>query len=105
MNIECVVLRIVKMMFVCENEGKEFGVIVFVEGFVEFFFISYFQGIICDDYGYILIFDVNFCQIFLKLIGEVYIEVIGEKRKINGVQFGYELCCVKLYVFDVMFGS
>lgn len=105
MNIERVVGRIVKTMLAREEEGKEFGVIVMAEGLAELLPISYLQGISRDDHGHISIADVNLCQIFAKLVSEAYKEQTGAKRKVTGIQLGYESRCAKPHAFDVMLGS
>jgi 6-phosphofructokinase 1 len=42
---------------------------------------------------------------FSKLIADEYHNQTGKKRKITGLQLGYEARCAKPHAFDVMLGS
>ncbi len=105
MNVDHVVGQIVKMMVVRENEGKDYGVIVIAEGLAELLPMSYLEGIPRDDHGHISISHVNLCRVFARLIQERYRQVTGRKRKVTGLQLGYESRCAKPHAFDVMLGS
>jgi len=105
MNVEEVVKRVVKTMRARENEGKEFGVIVMAEGLAEFLPMSYLQGVSRDEHGHIAISQLNLSRMFSKLIAEEYNAQTGKKRKITGLQLGYEVRCAKPHAFDVMLGS
>ncbi len=105
MNLELVVSRIVKTMLAREEEGKEYGVVVIAEGLAEMLPIKFLEGIPRDDHGHISISEVSLGQMFAKLVGTEYEKQTGRKRKINGVQLGYEARCAKPHAFDVMLGS
>jgi len=105
MNVEEVVKRVVKTMRARENERKEFGVIVMAEGLAEFLPTSYLQGVSRDEHGHIAISQLNLSRMFSKLIAEEYHNQTGKKRKITGLQLGYEARCAKPHAFDVMLGS
>lgn len=105
MNVERVVDRIVRMMVAREKEGKEFGVIVMAEGLAEYLPMQYLDGVARDDHGHISISDINFGRLFSKLVAQAYHEKTGRKRKVNGLQLGYEARCAKPHAFDVMLGS
>ena len=105
MNMEAVVGRIVKTMQAREQEGKPFGVIIVAEGLAEFLPYEYLEGISRDDHGHIAISDVNLSRLMSKLIAKAYEEATGSKRKVTGLQLGYEARCSKPHAFDVMLGS
>ncbi|HEX4143096.1 MAG TPA: 6-phosphofructokinase [Pirellulales bacterium] len=106
MNVEEVVNRLVATMVTREqNEGKEFGVMVLAEGLAEYLPMSYLQGVPRDEHGHIATSQLNLCRLFSKLIAEKYTQVTGNRRKITGLQIGYEARCSVPHAFDVMLGS
>ena len=105
MDIDAVIGQIVKMMLSREQDGKEYGVIVIAEGLAELLPISYLEGIPRDDHGHISISHVNLYQVFARLIAERYKSESGRKRKVTGLQLGYESRCAAPHAFDVMLGS
>ncbi|MCA9200655.1 MAG: 6-phosphofructokinase [Planctomycetales bacterium] len=105
MNMEKVVGRMVKAMKTRDKDGKGFGVIVIAEGLAELLPIKYLEGINRDDHGHIAISEVNLGQLFARLVGKAYQADTGQKRKITGLQLGYESRCAKPHAFDVMLGS
>jgi 6-phosphofructokinase 1 len=105
MNVEHVVNRIVKTMLARDEEKKEFGVIVMAEGLAEFLPMKYLEGIPRDEHGHISIAHVNLSRMFAKLVSEAYNKQTNRKRKVTGLQLGYEARCAKPLAFDVMLGS
>jgi 6-phosphofructokinase 1 len=106
MNMEQVVRRIVATMRTREEvEGKEFGVIILAEGLAEFLPQDYLQGVGRDEHGHISISKVNLCKIFAGLIADEYTRQTGRKRRVTGLQLGYEARCARPHAFDVMLGS
>lgn len=105
MDIDIVLNYMVDLMLTREKEGKEFGVIVMAEGLAEFLPMKYLEGVPRDDHGHIAISEVNLCRRMAKLLASKYAERTGKKRKINGVQLGYEARCTQPHAFDVMLGS
>ena len=106
MNLDEVIKRIVRTMRVREEEeNKEFGVIIMAEGLAEFLPESYLHNIPRDDHGHIAIADVNLGRMFAKLVSKEYERQTGRKRKVTGLQLGYEARCARPHAFDVMLGS
>lgn len=105
MNVPKVVDRIVKTMLAREAEGKEFGVIVMAEGLAELLPEEYLEGVPRDDHGHIAITDIQLGRTFSKWIADAYTAKTGRKRKVTGVQLGYEARCSKPHAFDVILGS
>jgi len=107
MNIDEVVDRIVKVMLAREeNENKEFGVIVMAEGLAEYLPNEKLEGIPRDPHGHIAVSELNLSRFFAKRVSDRY-KVLsgGKKRKVTGVQLGYESRCALPHAFDVMLGS
>ncbi len=106
MNVDQVVGRIYATMKVREeSEGKEYGVIVIAEGLAEYLPMSYLAGVARDDHGHIAISQLNMSRLFARLVAEKYAAETGRKRKVTGLQLGYEARCAKPHAFDVMLGS
>jgi len=106
MKVDKVVKRIVKTMLVREErENKRFGVIVMAEGLAEYLPQSYLEGIDRDDFGHIAISQIDLGRRFAAWIAEEYEKQTGRKRKITGLQLGYESRCAQPHAFDVMLGS
>ena len=105
MKLELVVSRIVKTMLAREAEGKQFGVIVLAEGLAELLPMSYLKGIPRDEHGHISISHVKLATMFAEIVADSYEKETGQKRKVTGVQLGYESRCAKPHAFDVMLGS
>lgn len=105
MYVDKIVERIVKMMIKREKEGRPYGVIVVAEGMAEYLPSKYLAGIERDDHGHIAIADINLGKMLADLIGKAYKAATGKKRKINGLQLGYESRCAPPHAFDVMLGS
>jgi len=105
MVVDKVIDRILKMMLTREKEGKDYGVIVLAEGLAEFLPSSYLEGVPRDDHGHIAIGDINLGRMFAKRIATEYEQATKRKRKVTGVQLGYEARCAKPHAFDIMLGS
>ena len=105
MNMERVVARIVDMMLVREKENKEFGVIIMAEGLAEYLPAADLKGVKRDEHEHIAISQVNLGQRFAQLVMDAYNTRTKRKRKVTGIQLGYESRCAKPHAFDVMLGS
>lgn len=105
MNVEKLIGYIVKAMLVREREGKDFGVIVIAEGLAELLPASHLEGIPRDDHGHISISDISLGRMFSRLIAKAYNKQTNRKRKVTGLQLGYESRCAKPHAFDVMLGA
>jgi 6-phosphofructokinase 1 len=105
MHVERVVGRIVKTMLAREQEGKEFGVVVLAEGLAELLPPSLLDGVPRDEHGHISISHIDLGKRFAALVAKAYEKATGRKRKVKGVQLGYEARCAKPHAFDVMLGS
>ena len=105
MNVDRVVKHMVRVMQAREAAGKEFGVMVMAEGLAELLPMPYLEGIPRDEHNHISIAHVNLGRMFAKLVATQYQKETGHKRKVTGVQLGYEARCARPHAFDVMLGS
>ncbi len=106
MNVEAVVRRIVATMRAREErEGKDFGVIVIAEGLAELLPADQLQNISRDEHGHIAISQVELGRKFAAWVADEYRRQTGRKRKVVGLQLGYETRCARPHAFDVMLGS
>jgi 6-phosphofructokinase 1 len=106
MNLEEVVNRIVRTILVREQkEGKEYGVIILAEGLAEYLSNEKLEGIPRDPHGHIAVSELNLSRLFAERVSKKYKELTGRRRKVTGVQLGYESRCALPHAFDVMLGS
>jgi 6-phosphofructokinase 1 len=106
MDIDETVRRIVATMRVREDsEKKPYGVIVLAEGLAEFLPMSYLKDVPRDEHGHISISHINLCELFSRLVSQEYARQTGKKRRVKGLQLGYEARCARPQAFDVMLGS
>jgi 6-phosphofructokinase 1 len=106
MDIDKVVGKIVRMMRNRqEKEGKEYGVIVLAEGLAEFLSDEVLKDVPRDDHGHISVANVDLGKMFAKRIMAEFTKQTGLKRKVTGLQLGYECRCARPHAFDVMLGS
>ena len=105
MNVDKIVDMIVRAVIAREREGKEFGVIVLAEGLAQFMPAHYLEGVKFDDHGNISLSQTNLARNMTKLVEAEYEHRTGKKRRVTGVQLGYEARCALPHAFDVILGS
>jgi 6-phosphofructokinase 1 len=106
MKVDEVVGRIVRTMRAREErERKPYGVIVMAEGLAEYLPAVYLKNVPRDDHGHIAVSHVDLGRMFARLAAEEYTKQTGRKRKIVGLQLGYESRCARPHAFDVLLGS
>ena len=105
MIVEKIVDQIVRVMIAREAQGKEFGAIVLGEGLAQFMPAKYLQGVKFDDHGNISLSQTHLAQNMTKLVEAEYEKRQGTKRRVTGVQLGYEARCALPHAFDVILGS
>ena len=106
MIVEEVVRRIVKTMRVREEkDSKRFGVIVIAEGLAEYLPNKYLEGVPRDDHGHIAIAQIDLGLMMARLVAKEYQAQTGRKRKVTGLQLGYEARCARPHAIDVILGS
>jgi ATP-dependent phosphofructokinase / diphosphate-dependent phosphofructokinase len=106
MDIDKVVAKMVKMIrYRDENQGKEYGVIVLAEGLAEFLSDEVLKDIPRDDHGHISVAHVDLGKMFARRVAAEFEKQTGKKKKITGLQLGYEARCARPHAFDVLLGS
>ena len=88
-----------------EVEGKEFGVIVLAEGLAEKLPMDLLGEVEYDPFGHIAVAGADLGKKMAKLVAKEFEAQTQRKRKVNGVQLGYETRCTRPIAFDVILGS
>ena len=106
MNIDAVVEKVVRMMrYRRETLGKDYGVVVLAEGLAEYLSDDVLADVPRDDHGHISVAHVDLGKMIARRVISEYEKQTGIKRKITGLQLGYESRCARPHAFDVMLGS
>ncbi|MBU2690086.1 MAG: 6-phosphofructokinase [Candidatus Eisenbacteria bacterium] len=106
LRVEGIVDKIVDMMIWREErEGKLFGTVVLAEGLAELLPEKYIGDIDKDEHGHISIGKIDMGYILAHMVEKEYTRRTGRKRKVTGLQIGYEARCALPHAFDVMLGS
>ena len=106
MNLDAVLDLIVGTMLARERDGKDYGVIVLAEGLAEYLPMEIIKDVSRDDHGHIAVAEVKLYERAVRLIEERYTaRTNGRKRRLRGLQLGYEARCAKPTAFDAMLGS
>lgn len=105
MNIDAVLDLIIGTMLARERDGKEYGVIVLAEGLAEYLPMSIIKDATRDEHGHIAVAEVKLYERCVRLVDQRYTARTGRKRRLRGLQLGYEARCAKPTAFDAMLGS
>jgi 6-phosphofructokinase 1 len=105
MDVAKIVDVIVSTMIAREKEGKGFGVIVLAEGLAQYMPARYLKGVKFDEHGNISLSQTDLARNMTKLVEARYEELQGKKRRVTGLQLGYEARCALPHAFDVILGS
>lgn len=112
MKLDMIVDKIVDLMrYREEQEGKEFGVVVLAEGLASFYPLTLPASeetpieVEYDPFGHISSSSVDLGKRIAKRVAKRFQERAGKKRKVNGVQLGYETRCARPHAYDVILGS
>jgi ATP-dependent phosphofructokinase / diphosphate-dependent phosphofructokinase len=98
--------RIVDLILTREKRhDKHYGTIVLAEGLAELMPDSFLETLPRDEHGHISLGRLDLGKLMAKLVAERYEQVTGRKKKLAGVQLGYESRCAPPHAFDVMLGS
>ena len=92
-------------MLVRNSDQKPFGVVVLAEALVELLPAEHLKGIDRDEHGHVAMAQVDLRRKFAGWVAAAYEKETGEKRRVVGVQVGYESRCAKPHAFDVLLGS
>jgi 6-phosphofructokinase 1 len=105
LSLELLADRIVDLILTRERRGKHYGTVVLAEGLAELLPDRYVSGLAHDDHGHIPLGRMDLGKLVSEVVSERYEKRTGRKKKITGVQLGYESRCSPPHAFDVMLGS
>ena len=97
--------RIVELILTREQRKKHYGTVVLAEGLAEHLSDDYLAGIPRDEHGHISLGNISLGKMVADSVAKRYQERTGRKKKLTGVQVGYESRCAPPHAFDVMLGS
>lgn len=114
-NLNALANRVVDTIIAREKEGKSYGVVVFAEGMGEYFPLEELRKCVSeeefaqlepDPFGHFPVSQIKFTGRIARLVNDLYVERTGKKKKrINSLQFGYEVRCHRPTAFDIILGS
>ncbi|MCL2306144.1 MAG: 6-phosphofructokinase [Planctomycetaceae bacterium] len=113
-DLQKLVDRCVDLVLAREKEGKASFVAVVSEGLAEFLPLSEMKMCLSDDeyrtlkpdsFGHFPVSQLKYSSRLGRLISEEYKKRTGKSKKMNGLQFGYEVRCGIPTAFDVILGS
>lgn len=106
LNVTALCDRIVDLILTRERRhNKHYGTVVLAEGIAELMPDSFLHSAPRDDHGHISLGRMDLGKLMAKLVAERYESRTGRKKKLTGVQLGYESRCAVPHAFDVMLGS
>jgi len=105
LDMNALIDRVVDRILARERRGKHYGTVVLAEGLAELLPDSFIHSLPRDEHGHLSLGRMDLGKLVAKLVGDRYLERTGEKKKITGVQLGYESRCSPPHAFDVMLGS
>lgn len=106
LSLERLADRIVDVMLTrARKHNKHYGVVVLAEGLSELLPPSQLVDVPRDAHGHISLGNIDLGKLVARIVAARYQARTGEKKKINGLQLGYESRCAVPHAFDVMLGS
>jgi 6-phosphofructokinase 1 len=105
LNLDALTDRIVDLIVTRERRGKHYGTVVLAEGMAELLPDSQLSSLPRDEHGHISLGKIDLGKFVAQLVSQRHEERTGRRKKVTGVQFGYESRCSPPHAFDVMLGS
>jgi 6-phosphofructokinase 1 len=101
LDLDALANRIVKLILTRERRGKEYGTVVLAEGLVT---------LLPDEVGdkartHHSLNERGIAKLVAAHVAALYASQTGRKKKITGIQLGYESRCAAPHAFDVLLGS
>ena len=97
--------RIVDLILTREKRKKYYGTVVLAEGLAELLSEQHLQDVPRDEHGHISLSKINLGKLVADTVAERFEARTGRKKKLTGIQVGYESRCSPPHAFDVMLGS
>ena len=105
LSLDALVDRVVDLILTREKRGKHYGTIVLAEGLAECLPEKQIQGLPRDEHGHLSLGRIDLGKLVAQLATRRYEQRTGRKKKVTGLQLGYESRCAPPHAFDVMLGS
>jgi 6-phosphofructokinase 1 len=97
--------HIVNLILTRERRDKHYGTVVLAEGLAELLPKPILEDLPRDEHGHIGLGRMDLGKFIAMKVGRRYEERTGKKKKLTGVQLGYESRCAPPHAFDVMLAS
>ncbi len=105
LSMEALVDRIIDVMLAREKRGKHYGTVVLAEGLSEMLPEDEIKDLPRDEHGHLSLARMDLGKLVAMLVARRYEERTKRKKKVTGLQLGYESRCAPPHAFDVMLGS
>ncbi|HTE55769.1 MAG TPA: 6-phosphofructokinase [Kofleriaceae bacterium] len=105
LSLEALADRIVDLILTRERRGKYYGTVVLAEGLAELLPTNTLDNLPRDEHGHISLGRIDLGKLMARIVAERYEKRTGRRKKLAGVQLGYESRCAPPHAFDVMLGS
>lgn len=105
LSLDALIDRIVELIVTREKRGKHYGTVVLAEGLAESLPDEQIKSLPRDEHGHLSLGRMDLGKLIAQLVTKRYEQVSGRKKKVSGLQLGYESRCAPPHAFDVMLGS
>jgi len=105
LNLDALVDRVVNLIITRERRDKHYGAVVLAEGLSELLPESSLKNLPRDEHGHLSLGRINLAGTVAEMAMERYHARTGRRKKLTGVQLGYESRSAPPHAFDVMLGS
>lgn len=105
LSLDALIERIVDLMIAREKRGKHYGTVVLAEGIAEMLPEDQIKNLPRDEHGHLSLGRIDLGKLVALLATKRYEEKTGRKKKVTGLQLGYESRCAPPHAFDVILGS
>jgi 6-phosphofructokinase 1 len=105
LSLEALVDRIVDVILAREKRGKHYGTVVLAEGLAELLPPDQIKDLPRDEHGHLTLARLDLGKHVAILVAQRYEARTKRKKKVTGLQMGYESRCAPPHAFDVMLGS
>jgi len=105
LKLDALAEKIVELIITREKRGKFYGTVVLAEGLSNLLPEQYVRDVPRDEHGHISLGRIHVGNIVAQIVDDRYHALTGRRRKVTGVQLGYESRGAPPHAFDVMLGS
>ncbi len=105
LSLDALIDRVVDLMIAREKRGKHYGTVVLAEGLAEMLPEDQIKNLPRDEHGHLSLGRIDLGKLVSQKATARYAERTGRKKKVTGLQLGYESRCAPPHAFDVILGS